>query len=116
MKRFSKTAIVILTTLFVIALSSIAHAGVYNAAAITSIGVGSSGEVYIRWEGLPDPAPPESGCSGENNHWVVIPSDASDALKSLALSLYFSGKPARIDTSGCRGAYETVITLYSPGG
>jgi hypothetical protein len=111
MKRVSKTAIVILTTLFGVALSSIALAGIYNAGAITSIAVGSGGEVYIRWDGLPDPGP-----CGENNHWVMIPSNAPDTMKSLALSLYFSGKSAQIRTDGCNGAYELVTQLYSPKG
>jgi hypothetical protein len=111
MKRSSKTAIVILTTLFMVTLPSIAHAGVYDAAAITSIAVGSGGEVYLRWAGLPDPGP-----CGENNHWVMIPSNALDAMKSLAISLYFSGKSAQIRTSGCSGTYELVTQLYSPAG
>jgi hypothetical protein len=97
----------------------------YNAPKITAISVGSHGEVYIRWDGLPDPGP----CGGENNHWVVIPAAASDTIKSLALSLYFSGKAARIDTGAtqgtppaqqpagaCTGADENVTALYSPSG
>jgi hypothetical protein len=112
MRRFSKTVIVVLTFLFMVALSSIAHAAQYVASAITSIAVGSAGEVYIRWAELPNPGP----CPGNNNGWVVIPSTANEALKALALSLYFSGKPARIDTSGCSGVYEIVVILYSPSG
>src|SRR6202035_4941597 len=103
MKSFSRTSDVVLTLLCLVALSSIARASVYEGSAITYIAAGSGGEMYIRWQGLPDPAPPESGCSGDNNHWVRISSDASDALKSLALSLYFSGKPFRIETTGCSG-------------
>jgi hypothetical protein len=99
------------------------HAVVYNTPKIIAIAVGSHGEVYIRWDGLPDPG----SCGGENNHWVVIPAAASETIKSLALSLYFSGKAARIDTAAiqgtppasqpagaCSGAYENVTTLYSP--
>lgn len=112
MNRFSKTALVILTALLVVILSSIAHAGIYDATAITSIAVGSGGELYIRWTGLPDPGP----CGGENYHWVMIPSNAPDVMKSLALSLYFSGKSAQIRTAGCNGAYELVTQLYSPAG
>jgi hypothetical protein len=105
--------------------ADLAHAVVYNASKIIAVSVGSHGEVYIRWDPLPDPGP----CGGENNHWVVIPSTASDTIKSLALSLYFSGKAARIDTAAvqgtppaaqpagaCTGAYENVTFLYSPSG
>jgi hypothetical protein len=45
----------------------------------------------------------------------MIPSNAPEAMKSLAISLYYDGKPARIDTAGCVGAYERVTALYSPG-
>jgi hypothetical protein len=112
MKRFSKTIMWILTLLFIVVLSSIAQAAQYNASGITAIAAGSGGEVYIRWVGLPNPGP----CSGNNNNWVVIPAAANETLKALALSLYFSSKPAMIETSGCSGAYENVNTLYSPGG
>ena len=111
MKRFSKTAIVLLTTFFVVALSSTVYAATYDAPAIISIAVGSGGEVYIRWEGLPNPGP-----CGIDNGWVVIPSGANETLKALALSLYFSGKRARVDTSGCTGTYESVVIIYSPTG
>lgn len=111
MSKFPKTGVLILTTAFVVALSSIAHAGVYDAGAITSIAVGSGGEMYIRWDGLPNP-----GLCGDNNNWVMIPSSAPDTMKSLALSLYFSGKSAQIRTEGCSGAYELVVQLYSPKG
>jgi hypothetical protein len=46
----------------------------------------------------------------------MIPSNAPEAMKSLAISLYFNAKPARVDTGGCVGAYESVTALYSPGG
>jgi hypothetical protein len=103
----------------------LSYAVIYNASKIIAISIGSHGEVYIRWDGLPDPGP----CGGENYHWVEIPATASDTLKSLALSLYFSGKSARIDTAAiqgtppasqpagaCTGAYENVTFLYSPSG
>jgi hypothetical protein len=83
----------------------------YNASSITAVAVGSGGEVYIRWVGLPNPGP-----CGNNNGWVMIPSNAPEAMKSLAISLYFNAKPARVDTGGCVGAYESVTALYSPGG
>jgi hypothetical protein len=113
MKRFSKIISVVVTVLLVVASSPIAHAGEYNATAITYIAVFSDGEMFIRWAGdaLPDPGP----CGGENYHWAMIPATASDAMKSLALSIYFSGKPAQIRTSGCHGSDELVIQLYSPG-
>ncbi len=114
-----------LAFLLVAVQAELAHAVTYNASKIIAIAVGSHGEVYIRWDGLPDPGP----CGGENNHWVVIPATASDTLKSLALSVYFSGKAARIDTAAiqgtappqqppgaCTGAYENVTVLYSPSG
>jgi len=118
-------AIAILT-FFGTALSTGAvHAVVYNTSKIISIDVNTLGEVYVRWDGLPDPGP----CGGENYHWVVIPAGASDTLKSLALSLYFSGKSARIDTAAventpaaqqptgaCAGPYENVTSVYSPSG
>jgi hypothetical protein len=111
MTKLPKTAVVIFTLLFVITLSSTAHAAVYTAPAITNIAVATGGEVYIRFAGLPNNPSP---CGGNNNGWVMIPSTASDVMKSLALSIYFSGKPVRIETSGCNGAYELVTGLYSP--
>jgi hypothetical protein len=116
---------VLLALLLVAVQAEFAEASIYNVPKIIAVAVGSHGEVYIRWEGLPDPGP----CGGENNHWVVIPAAASDTMKSLALSLYFSGKAARIDTTAiqgtpprqqppdaCTGAYENVTLLYSPSG
>ena len=93
-------------------VGSNACAAVYNAAALTSISVSAGGEVFIRFDGIPDPGP----CGGENNHWVVIPSAANEALKALAISLYFSSRPVRVDTSGCTGSDENVTTIYSPSG
>jgi len=108
-----------------IAASLPAQAVIYNAPKITAIAAGAHGEVYIRWDQIPDPGP----CGGENNHWVIIPAAATDTIKSLALSLYFSGKSARIDTAAiqgtapkkqpagaCTGPYENVTFLYSPSG
>jgi len=112
MKRYSKTVIMILAFLLMMAFPSITYAAQYMASAITYIAVGSAGEVYIRWAELPNPGP----CPGNNYGWVMIPSTANETLKALALSLFFSGKQARIDTSGCSGAYEVVVTLYSPSG
>jgi hypothetical protein len=91
-------------------LSMMASAASYQAPAITAIAGGASGEVYIRFDGLPNPGP-----CGPNNGWVMVPS-SNDVMKSLALSLYFNPKPVRVDTSSCTGAYETVNGLYSPGG
>jgi len=56
----------------------------YHASSITGIAVGSGGEVYIRWVGLP-----KSGLRGDNNSWVMVPAAAPEAMKSLAISLYF---------------------------
>ena len=91
-------------------LTVVLPAAVYTAASITAIAAGSSGELYIRWAGLPNP-----GLCGSNNGWVMIPPNAPQAMKSLAVSLYYNGKPVRIDTAGCVGAYERVTALYSPG-
>ena len=109
MTKFSTAAIVVVTLAFIIPT---VYAADYETPQITHIAAGSGGEVYIKWAGSPRPGP----CGGENFGWVVIPSSASEALKSLALSIYFSGKPARIHTSGCTGTNENVVTLYSPGG
>jgi hypothetical protein len=113
-----KTAIVVLSLVMMLASSSTIDAAVYNPPRIIAISVGAGGEVYMRFEGLPNnpsPCPPPHG-GGNNNNWVMIPAAANETLKALALSLYFSGKPARIDTSGCTGAYENVIAVYSPSG
>jgi hypothetical protein len=124
MKRLSYGVLVLILLLEVVQ-NKPADAVEYNASKIIAISVGSHGEVYIRWDGLPDPGP----CGGENYHWVVIPGTASDTIKSLALSLYFSGKATRIDTAAvqgtppppqpagaCTGADENVTQLYSPSG
>jgi hypothetical protein len=117
MKRSSKLAIVVLALLCMVALPLIDHAyadAIYNIPAIKAISTYAEGEVYIRWEGLPNPGP-----CGNNNNWVVIPSTANEALKALALSVYFSGRPAQIHTAGCSGfdnRYESVKAIYSPEG
>ena len=67
--------------------------------------------VLIRWSGAPSPGP-----CGTNNGWVAIRPTANESLKTLAYTIYFSGKPARIDTAGCYGTREIVTSLYSPGG
>ena len=81
----------------------------YKADSVTAIGVGSRGEVYLRFDGLPNPGP-----CGNNNDWVIIPTSASEAMKSLAISLYFTPRPISLTTNGCVGAYESVTLLYSP--
>ena len=114
----SKTVIIVLSWILMLASSARIDAAVYNPPRIIAISVGAGGEVYMRFEGLPNnpsPCPPPHG-GGNNNNWVMIPAAANETLKALALSLYFSGKPARTDTSGCSGAYENVIAVYSPSG
>ena len=80
MKDLSRGIMVFIGTLMAVQ-SEPAHAVIYNASKITAISVGSHGEVYIRWDGVPDPGP----CSGENYHWVEIPATASDTVKSLVI-------------------------------
>lgn len=93
-----------------VALSPAVNAATYGAPAITSIAVGGSGEVYIRFTNLPNP-----GACGSNNDWVTIPA-ANETMKALAMSLYFNARPIQVETAGCNGPYETVTGLYSPGG
>ena len=112
MNRYFRATAGIYVLILIVLLPVPLQAAMYNASSgVTAIAAGASGEVYIRWTGLPNPGP-----CGPNNGWVMIPSNANEAIKSLAISLYFSGKPASIDTSGCVGAYESVRTIYSPGG
>ncbi len=92
--------------------SSTLSAAVYNVPRITHVFSNDSGTVLIKWAGSPRPGP----CPGENHGWVEIQASANTSLKALAYSIYFSGKPARIDTAGCSGTREIVKTLYSPGG
>src|SRR5262249_40246506 len=104
----------LLTLVCVVALSRIGHAEIYEGKTLSHIGINSDGSIFIKWEGSPTPSPSCGG--GSNFGWVKIPAAANEAIKSLALSIYFSGKMARIDTSGCDGAYEVVVSLYSPTG
>jgi hypothetical protein len=113
MKKYAVCAAAILTSSCVVTLARVAHAEIYESKTLSNIGVNSDGSVFIKWEGSPTPSP---SCGGSNFGWVKIPSTANEAIKSLALSIYFSGKIARIDTSGCDGPYEVVVTLYSPTG
>lgn len=92
-------------------IAGTAHAEIYNVPKLSHIYTDASGRVLIKWEGAPNPGP-----CGVNNGWVAIPASADPALKALAVSIYFSGKAARIDTSGCDGNTEAVTSLYSPGG
>jgi hypothetical protein len=117
MKKYLGTTTLALLPLLMPSITSIAGAGEYSASAITNIASSSDGAMYIRFDNLPDPAPALSGCRGENYHWVWISPQAGDAMKSLALSLYFNGKPVVVYTSGCNtanGAYENVTQIYSP--
>jgi hypothetical protein len=101
----------VVTTIAAIILTSVAHAATYTVPRITHVYADSSGNVLIKWAGSPNPGP-----CGTNNGWVTIQATANEALKTLAYTIYFSGKPARIDTSGCSGTREAVHSLYSPGG
>jgi len=117
MKIYSAMLTAALSTLLPFTLVPNAGAGDYSGPAITAIASGSDGAMYIRFDNLPDPAPAASGCKGENNHWLWISPQAGDAIKSLALSAYFNGKPFVVQTNGCNtanGPYESVVTLYSP--
>src|SRR5262245_35604886 len=114
MKKFSKTAIAVLTLLGMVSLSSVVHADErsYPEKILTRIAMNSDGTVFIQWTNSPSRSCP----GGEQNYgWVKILPTANEAIKALALSLYFSGKLARIDTSGCDGPYEIDTALYSPG-
>jgi len=83
-----------------------------NVGPITKIDVTGAGEVYIGWANLPN----STVCHGNNNGWVYIPATANEAVKALAISLYFTKQQIRVDTSGCTGGYENVSSLYSPSG
>jgi hypothetical protein len=114
MKQFSNSAMVVLTVLCIVCLSSIAQAAQsrqYTISAISHIYVPPDGRVLIKWSGSPRPGP----CGGENWGYVAISKAANEALKAFALSLYFSGKPARIDTEGCDSEnFENVAGIVSP--
>jgi hypothetical protein len=111
MKLIFTRALAIVTFITVASLSSAAGAAQYDATRITNIVTNADGTMFIKWTGSPRP-----GSCGENFGWVKIRSTAHEAMKALALSIYFSGVPARIDTSGCDGAYEIVTALYTPSG
>jgi len=123
MKTISKTASPTLAALLLISLPAMAHAAKYSAQALTNIYADPAGRVLIKWEESqshprpPNPGPCPIGGPQQNNYgWVAIPATANEALKALAISIYFGGHPARIDTSGCDGINESVSGLYSPGG
>jgi len=108
MKLISKA---MTTAIAVISLVSVSYAGIYNVPKLSNIYAEETGRVLIKWSGSPNPGP-----CGLNNGWVAIRSTAKEVLKTLAYNIYFSGKPARIDTKGCDGRWEIVTSLYSPGG
>lgn len=111
MKQHCKMGMMVWSVFLTLASLSVAYAGNYTAPKITHIAVGHSGEVYLRFVGIPRPGP----CGGENNNWVMVPS-ANEQMRGFAFSLFHNGKPIRVDTVGCSGPYETVSVLYSPGG
>lgn len=108
MKSFFK---IMMTAVAVVSLVSVTHAATYQVEKLSHVYADASGRVLIKWAGSP-----KSGPCGANYGWVTIRSTANEALKTLAYTIYFSGKPARIDTSGCDGGNEAVGSLYSPGG
>lgn len=101
------------TALALLAATSISavEAASYSPPRLTHVVANSDGTVFIKWTGSPTPGP-----CGANSGWVKILPSANEALKSLAFSMYFSGVPARVDTSGCDGTYEVVGALYTPTG
>jgi hypothetical protein len=108
MKKISKTSIFVFVLLFVTYQASVIHAASYYISKLTTVFSDANGRVLITWEGSPQPGP-----CGTNYGFVAIRATANEALKALALSIFFSGRPARIDTSGCDGTYEVVVSLYS---
>lgn len=94
-----------------LSLPGLGNAASYAPARLTHVAVNADGTVFIKWSGSPNPGP-----CGTNFGWVKIPASASDSIRALAFSIYFSGTPARVDTTGCDGGYEAVTSLYSPGG
>lgn len=108
MKLLTRAMMTIVT---VTSLVTVSHAATYQAQNLSHVYADVSGRVLIKWSGSPNPGP-----CGTNNGWVTIRSTANEALKTLAYTIYFSGKPVRIDTSGCDGGNEAVGSLYSPGG
>ena len=115
MKKLSKREASGFIAIVVVFLSTIAHAASYSDKILTHISMNSDGTIFIKWAGSPRPSPACSG-GGDNFGWVKIRSTANEAVKALAVSIYLTGKLARIDTSGCDGGYEVVTSLYSPGG
>jgi hypothetical protein len=111
MKLFSKPALAAFAVVTIASVSSVVRAAQYSATRITHIATNADGTMFLKWEGSPRPGP-----CGENFGWVKIRPTAHETLKALALSIYFSGAPARIDTSGCDGTYEIVTSLYTPSG
>ena len=111
MRRNPRLTIGYLALIGMLWFTSVVQATVYHIPKITHIFTDGSGRVGIKWNGSPNPGP-----CGKNYGWVVFPPSAAKEQKALALALYMSGKPARVDTSGCLGKYEIVSTLYSPNG
>lgn len=109
MNRFIESCLGIL-----VLISSVSNvfAESYQVPKITNVYANATGSLGLKWSGSPRPGP----CGGENYGWVVIPATSAETVKAMALSIYISGKPARIDTSGCSGAVEIVQVVYSPGG
>jgi hypothetical protein len=114
MKRIPQASIIVLASFCTFATPSVLYARTsYPGTGIASIGVGQAGEMYIRLQNFTFPQMCPAAGGNTNNNWVQIPA-TNDAMKSLALSLYFSGKSTLIVTDICNGPYETVIELYSP--
>ena len=115
MRKFVKINVAFTTFALVLFLSAAGYAASYADKVLTHIAMNADGTVFIRWAGSPRPSP-SCNAGGDNFGWVKIRPTANEAIKALALSIYFSGKLARIDTSGCDGPYEIVTSLYSPAG
>jgi hypothetical protein len=117
MNKSAKAGIAALVLLSVPSLSPVAHAGSYSATRLTHIAMNSDGTTFVKWDGSPgSPGSSTPNPCGENFGWVKILPASNEAMKALALSIYFSGDMARIDTSGCDGTYEIVVSLYTPSG
>ena len=89
----------------------------FGAGQLTQIGVDLGGNMYVK--AITTPTLPSTGpgpCTGTNNGFVAIPA-ANDAMKSLALSIYFSAQPGTFHAQGCLGPlatqYGVVTQLYS---
>ena len=115
MEHISRRITVFAVMLGFVCAAPVANAGKYSVSKITHIYTNTDGAVGLKWTGSPRPGP--CAASGSTNYgWVMIPPDASDAIKAAAMTTYFKGKKARIDTIGCYGNYEKVRSFYSPGG